>query len=68
MFSVCSSCKNCPSATCAAAAYVLCKDVDIFRNKTLVLDRILYVIIFITISRDSAVGLATSYGLEFESP
>jgi hypothetical protein len=30
MFNVCSSSKNCPSARCALAANVVCKDVDVF--------------------------------------
>jgi hypothetical protein len=30
MFNVCSSSKNCPSARCASAANVVCKDVDVF--------------------------------------
>jgi hypothetical protein len=30
MFSVCSSSKNCPSARCASAANVICRDLDIF--------------------------------------
>jgi hypothetical protein len=30
MLNVCSSCKNCPSARCAAAANVVCRDVDVF--------------------------------------
>jgi hypothetical protein len=35
MFSVCSSRKNCPSARCASAANVVCRDVDIFGTKPL---------------------------------
>jgi hypothetical protein len=30
LFNVCSSSKNCPSARCASAANVVCRDVDIF--------------------------------------
>jgi hypothetical protein len=30
LFNVCSSRKNCPSARCASAANVVCKDVDVF--------------------------------------
>jgi hypothetical protein len=41
MFSVCSSSKNCPSARCASAANVVCRDVDIFGTKTLSLKHIL---------------------------
>jgi hypothetical protein len=29
-FNVCSSSKNCPSARCASAANVVCRDVDVF--------------------------------------
>jgi hypothetical protein len=45
MFSVCSVGKNCPSARCASAANVVCKDVDVFGPKTLSLKHILYWII-----------------------
>jgi hypothetical protein len=48
LFNVC-SCKNCPSARCASAASVVCKDVDLFGAKKLLLNNILYVIIVITI-------------------
>jgi hypothetical protein len=41
LFSVCSSSKNCPSARCASAANVVCRDGDIFRTKTLSLKHIL---------------------------
>jgi hypothetical protein len=30
LFNVCSLCKNCPSARCASAANVVCRDVDVF--------------------------------------
>jgi hypothetical protein len=30
LFNVCSSSKNCPSARCASAANVVCRDVDVF--------------------------------------
>jgi hypothetical protein len=30
LFNVCSSSKTCPSARCASAADVVCKDVDVF--------------------------------------
>jgi hypothetical protein len=33
MFNVCSSSKNCPSARCAPAANVVCRDIDIIWNK-----------------------------------
>jgi hypothetical protein len=35
MFSVSSASKNCPSARCASAADVVCRDVDVFRPKPL---------------------------------
>jgi hypothetical protein len=41
MFSVCSFSKNYPSARCASAANVVCRDVDIFGTKTLSLKHIL---------------------------
>jgi hypothetical protein len=41
LFSVCSSCKNCPSARCASAANIVCKDVDIFGAKNVPLNHIL---------------------------
>jgi hypothetical protein len=41
MFSVCSSSKNCPSARCASAANVVCRDVDISGTKPLSLKHIL---------------------------
>jgi hypothetical protein len=31
LFNVCSSSKNCPSARCASAANVVCRDVEVFR-------------------------------------
>jgi hypothetical protein len=33
LFDVCSSKEKCLSATCASKANVVCRDVDIFRNK-----------------------------------
>jgi hypothetical protein len=33
LFNVCSSCKNCPTATYASAANVVCRDVDVFGAK-----------------------------------
>jgi hypothetical protein len=33
LFSVCSSCKNCPSARCDSVANVVCRDVDVFVTK-----------------------------------
>jgi hypothetical protein len=41
MFNVCSSSKNCPSARCASAANVVCRDSDIFGTKPLSLKYIL---------------------------
>jgi hypothetical protein len=37
---VCSSCKNCPSAGCAAAANVICRDVDVFGVKNILINHI----------------------------
>jgi hypothetical protein len=47
MFSVCSSSKNCPSARCASAANVLCRDIDAFGTKTMPLKHILQVVLLI---------------------
>jgi hypothetical protein len=41
VFNVCSSCKNCPSARCASAANVVCRDVDIFGAKNVLINHIL---------------------------
>jgi hypothetical protein len=41
MFSVSSASKNCPSARCASAANVVCRDVDVFGQKPLTLRHIL---------------------------
>jgi hypothetical protein len=41
LFIVCSSCKNCPSARCTSAANVVCKDVDVFGAKNVLLNHIL---------------------------
>jgi hypothetical protein len=41
MFSVSSASKNCPSAKCASAANVVCRDVDVFGQKPLTLRHIL---------------------------
>jgi hypothetical protein len=41
IFSVCTTCKNCPSARCASAANVVCNAVDVFEPKTLSLKHIL---------------------------
>jgi hypothetical protein len=40
-FNVCSSFKNCPSARCASAANVVCRDVDVFGTRNLLLSLIL---------------------------
>jgi hypothetical protein len=37
IFNVCSSCKNCPSARCASAANVVCRDVDVFGARNIFL-------------------------------
>jgi hypothetical protein len=56
MFNVCCVTKNCPSARCASAAKVVCRNVDVFGPKTLLLKHILYwisytiIIIFIIIN------------------
>ncbi|PNF34240.1 hypothetical protein B7P43_G17496 [Cryptotermes secundus] len=42
MFNVCSVSKNCPSARCASAANVVCRNVDVFGPKTLLMKHILY--------------------------
>jgi hypothetical protein len=41
LFSVCSSCKNCPSARCASAAIVVCKDDHMFGSRYILLRHIL---------------------------
>jgi hypothetical protein len=41
LFNVCSSSKNCPSARCASAANVVCRDVDVFGARNLLLSRLL---------------------------
>jgi hypothetical protein len=48
LFNVCSSYKNCPSAGCASAADVVCRDVDVFGAKNVPLI-IYYYITVITI-------------------
>ncbi|PNF36234.1 hypothetical protein B7P43_G08692, partial [Cryptotermes secundus] len=42
MFNACSVSKNCPSARCASAANVVCRDIDVFGPKTLLWKHILY--------------------------
>jgi hypothetical protein len=37
LFNVCSVCKNCPSARCASAASVVCRDVDVFGARNILL-------------------------------
>jgi hypothetical protein len=39
LFNVCSSCKNCSSAGCASAANVVCRDVDVFGARNVLLNR-----------------------------
>jgi hypothetical protein len=41
LFNVCSSSKNCPSARCASAANVVCRDVDVFGARNIFLNRLL---------------------------
>jgi hypothetical protein len=41
LFSVCSSCINCPSAKCASAANVVCRGVDVFIARNVRLNRFL---------------------------
>jgi hypothetical protein len=48
LFNVCSLCENCPSASCASAANVVCRDVDVFGARNVLLNHF-YVIIVNTI-------------------
>jgi hypothetical protein len=48
-FNVCSSCKNCSSARRASAANVVCRDVDVFDAKDVLLNHILHYVIVIII-------------------
>jgi hypothetical protein len=41
LFYVCPTIKNCPSARCATAANVVCRDFDVFRNHNVSLENIL---------------------------
>jgi hypothetical protein len=41
LFSVCSSCKNCPSARCASAADAVCSDDHVFGSRNFLLRRLL---------------------------
>jgi hypothetical protein len=41
LFNVCSPFKNCPSARCASAANVVCKDVDVFGTRNLLLSHLI---------------------------
>jgi hypothetical protein len=41
LFNVCSSSKNCPSARCASAANVVCRDVDVFGAENVQLNNFL---------------------------
>jgi hypothetical protein len=47
LFNVCSSCKNCPSARCASAANVVCRDVDVFGANNVLLNHIIVIVITI---------------------
>jgi hypothetical protein len=40
LFNVCSS-KNCPSAICASAANVVCRDINVFGARNVLLSRLL---------------------------
>jgi hypothetical protein len=41
LFSVCCSCKNCPSARCASAANAVCSDDHVFVSRNILLHRLL---------------------------
>jgi hypothetical protein len=41
LFSVCFSCKNCPSARCALAAAVVYRDIDLFGARNVLLNQFL---------------------------
>jgi hypothetical protein len=41
LFNVCSSCKNCLSARCVSAANVVCRDVDVFGARNILLRHLL---------------------------
>jgi hypothetical protein len=41
LFYACPTIKNCPSARCASAANVVCRDFDVFRNHNVSLEHIL---------------------------
>jgi hypothetical protein len=47
LFSVCSSSRYCPSARCASAANVICRDIDVFGAKPVLLNHITNLIITI---------------------
>jgi hypothetical protein len=48
LFSVCASCKNCPSARCASATNIVCRDADVFEARNVLLNRFLeYVLTYI---------------------
>jgi hypothetical protein len=49
LFNVCFSSKNCPSARCALAANVVCKDIEVFGAGSFRINHLLYVIVAITI-------------------
>jgi hypothetical protein len=40
LFSVCFACKICPSAGCASAANFVCKDVDVFGARNILLNHL----------------------------
>jgi hypothetical protein len=41
LFNVCSSWKNCPSAQCASAANIVCRDLNVFEARNVPLNRFL---------------------------
>jgi hypothetical protein len=47
LIKVCSSWKNCPSARCASAANVVCRDVDVFGARNVLLNRFLKYTVFV---------------------
>jgi hypothetical protein len=50
LFNVCSSSKNSSFARCASAAYVVCREVDVFGARNVLLNHIIIIIIIIIIN------------------
>jgi hypothetical protein len=50
LFSVCYSCKNCPSARRASAANVVCRDDYVFGSRNILQDSWLYIIVLFLLS------------------